>query len=270
MVLSHSRKPAVVWSEGEDLLSWLWCHNRAYERLAGVAAVNRIDNVKTAIVRGAGAQGEIHPTYRAYARAVGFHVDACGPGEPQAKGKAEAKVGLSRLRFDPRDRPHDALEELQEETDERIERWAKRTLCPATGKTVQESWEQELEYLAPLPLLPEPFDVAVTRPVHKDCMIFFEDRQYAVPFRYVGSLVEVRGCQGTVQILAEGRVVQEYPRHTECRVLLDPRCYEGPGTDQVAPPPPLGRMGRRLQELYELPVERRPVDLYAALAEVAR
>jgi hypothetical protein len=29
-------------------------------------------------------------------------------------------------------------------------------------------------------------------------------------------------------------------------------------------------MGRKLQELYELPVEQRPVDLYAALAEVAR
>jgi hypothetical protein len=29
-------------------------------------------------------------------------------------------------------------------------------------------------------------------------------------------------------------------------------------------------MGRKLQEIYELPVELRPLDLYAALAEVAR
>ena len=33
---------------------------------------------------------------------------------------------------------------------------------------------------------------------------------------------------------------------------------------------PLGRMGRRLQEIAALPVEQRPLDLYAALAEVAR
>jgi hypothetical protein len=29
-------------------------------------------------------------------------------------------------------------------------------------------------------------------------------------------------------------------------------------------------MARKLQELAQMPVERRPIDLYAALAEVAR
>ena len=43
-----------------------------------------------------------------------------------------------------------------------------------------------------------------------------------------------------------------------------------PGTAQVLPPKPLGRMARKLQEIASLPVESRPVDLYAALAEVAR
>lgn len=45
MVLSHSRKPAVVWSRSEDELSWLRCHKESFRRLAGVAAVNRIDSV---------------------------------------------------------------------------------------------------------------------------------------------------------------------------------------------------------------------------------
>ena len=38
----------------------------------------------------------------------------------------------------------------------------------------------------------------------------------------------------------------------------------------VEPPVPLGRMGRRLQQILMQPVEQRPLDLYAALAEVAR
>jgi hypothetical protein len=76
----------VVWSERKDLLSWLTCHNRSFERLSGIAAVNRIDNVKTALSEGAGPWGTIHPAYRAYARAVGFHVDACNPRDPEAKG----------------------------------------------------------------------------------------------------------------------------------------------------------------------------------------
>ena len=61
-----------------------------------------------------------------------------------------------------------------------------------------------------------------------------------------------------------------YPRHTRERILIEPACYDGPGTAEVLPPKPLGRMARKLQEIAALPVERRPVDLYAALAEVAR
>jgi transposase len=270
MVLSHSRKPAMVWSRGKDLLAWLDCHNAAYRRLAGVAAVNRVDNVKTAVVRGAGAWGEIHPAYRAYAQTVGFHIEACEPGEGRAKGKVEAKVRLSRLRLDPGRRRWDGLEELQAVTDARITAWATRAMCPATGKTVEESWHRELGQLAALPLLPEPFDVAVTRPVHADSTVRFENRTYAVPFALAGQRVEVRGCAGRVQVLAHGQVVVEYPRRSEERILLDPRCYEGEATERVLPPKPLGRMGRRLQEILEMPVELRPVDLYAACAEVAR
>ena len=249
----------------------LRCHNEAYRRIDGVAAVNRIDNPKTAIVSGAGPWGTVHPAYRAYAQTVGFHVDACLPRAANAKGKVEAKVRLSRLLMAMiRDRVFDGLAELQAVTDARVDTWCKRTICPATGKSVQESWDAERPRLRPLPILPEPFDVTVTRPVHRDCMVYFENRQYPVPFRYVGRTVEVRGCAETVQILADGEVVREHPRHTEERVLIDVSCYEGEATDRVLPPPPLGKLGQRLQEIQALPVERRPLDLYAALAEVAR
>jgi len=270
MVLSHSRMPAVVWSRRENQLSWLSCHNGAFRRLGGVPAVNRVDNVKTAISRGAGAWGTINPTYSTYAKTVGFHVDACPPRAGYAKGKVESKVKLGRFRLKPYERRYDGLEDLQDSTDRRLGRWSEKAVCPATGKTVRESWDDELLFLAPLPLLPEPFDVVVTRPVGKDSTVQFEGRRYAVPFEYAFGSVEVRGCAGKVQILAGGRVVREYPRGTKERILIDPSCYEGEATDRVLPPPPLGRMGRRLQELLETPVEKRPIDLYAALAEVAR
>jgi transposase len=270
MSLSHSRRPAIVWSEREDQMSWLHCHNRAFERLCGIAAVNRIDNTKTAMSQGAGAWGTIHPTYRAYARSVGFHIDACAPRQPQEEGKVEAKVRLCRNLFASLGKRFDGLEDLQAATDARIERWSERATCPATGKSVFESWQAELAMLRPLPVLPEPFDIVVPRPVHRDGMVHFEQRQYAVPFELVGRQVEVRGCAGKVQICFEHRVVREYARGTAERILIDPSCYEGPSTDRVQAPPPLGRMGRKLLEIYSMPVEQRPLDLYAALAEVAR
>jgi len=270
MVLSYSRRPAIVWSWRQDEVSWLRCHNEAFRRLGGIPAVNRIDNVKTAIGTGAGPWGVFQPVYRSYARMVGFHIDACLPRQPQAKGKTEAKVRLCRQLVDPRRRPYASLEELQQDTDERVERWARRAICPITGLSVEQTWRQEQPFLAPLPLLPEPFDVTVRRPVHRDCMVHFEGRHYPVPFAWVGLQVEVRGCAGKVQIFHGEKLLREYPRHTRERVLWDPSCYEGESTDRVLAPPPLGRMGRKLEELYALPVEQRPLDLYAALAEVAR
>ena len=71
-------------------------------------------------------------------------------------------------------------------------------------------------------------------------------------------------------MLADGGVIAEHPRATRSRLVIDPAHYEGPGTERVIAPVPLGRMGRRLQEIAALVPERRPIDLYAALAGVAR
>jgi len=271
MALSHSRKPAVVWSRRENQVAWLRCHNEAYRRLGGVAAVNRIDNVRTAIASGAGAWGTIHPVYRSYARSMRFHVDACQSGAANAKGKGEAKVKLSRLLVEVSRETFADDAELQATTDARIDRWAERAICPATGTPVAESWEAERSLLTALPdPLPTPFDVVVSREVHRDCSVNFEARSYPVPFRYVGREVEIRGCAETVEIYADGERVATHPRHTDARIVIDERCYVGDPVDGRLPPPPMGKMGRRIQELAETEVARRSIDYYAMLEEVSR
>ncbi len=230
----------------------------------------RVDNEKTAVSRGAGAWGEVHPAYRRYAEVARFHVDACAPRSPQAKGKVERRIRDQRLSCDPRSKVWRDLAELQEWTDAGMKRSAWRRRCTATGTSVFEAWQQEKLHLGVLPSLPEPFDIAVTRRVAVDCTVAFEGRRYSVPFRLAGKTVEVRGCTDRVQILAEAEVCAEHERFTERLLVLDPEHYEGDATDEVLPPVPLGRMGRKLQEIYELAPEQRPLDLYAALAEVAR
>ena len=98
----------------------------------------------------------------------------------------------------------------------------------------------------------------------------FEGRRYSVPFSLFGKPVEVRGCALLVQVVSEGRVVAEHPRQSRELILIDPAHYQGPATDTVLPPTPLGRMGRRLEEIGQMAPEQRPLDLYAALAEAAR
>ena len=90
------------------------------------------------------------------------------------------------------------------------------------------------------------------------------------PFRFVDETVEVRGCAATVQVWVSGEIVAEHPRRTHRRLVIDPSHYEGHSTPHVFAPPPLGRMGRRMQEILAMAPERRPIDQYAAYAEVAR
>jgi len=270
LTLSHSRYDTLIWSQGKDQLAWHQAHNQAFRRLGGIPATVRVDNEKTAVIRGAGAWGEINAAYRRYAETVRFHVDACPPRCPEAKGKVERRIRDHRLDRDPSRRHWVSLGELQAWTDERIERSARRRICPATGSTVFEAWQQELRWLSPVPILPEPFDVVVTRTVAGDCTVAFEGRTYSVPFALLGQRVEIRGCAGRVQILHGTQIVATHPRATSERIVLDPRHFEGAATAEILPPPPLGRMGRRLEQIAALVPEQRPLDLYAALAEVAR
>lgn len=271
VTLSWSRKRAVVWARSKDMLSWQACQTACLQRLGGVPAVLRIDNVKTAIAKGAGAWGTINETYRRYAVQMRFHIDACQPRHPQGKGKVERGIRDQRDAISPYGQAFDSLEDLQAWTDAGLEERAMHLRCPATGTSVAEAWEQERRLLTPLPEpLSEPFDIVVRRPVGMDCMVNFEGRQYSVPFRFIRQEVEIRGLVGRVQLLKDCEVIAEHPRGTDMLILRNEAHYEGEDTERVRAPMPLGRMGRRLQEIAAAKVQHRSLDLYARLAEVAR
>lgn len=271
LVLAHSRKEALIWCRSMDQLAWHHAHTEAFRRLGGIPAVLRIDNLKTGVGHGAGPWGQINQAYRSYANGLGFHIDACLPRCPEDKGKVENKVRDLKRRLRLEGQWFDGLGGLQAWTDQELARSAQRRICPATGESVEASWRAEQSRLRPLPaVLPVAFDVALPRTVQKDCTVHFEGRAYSVPFVLTGLVVEVRGCAEVVQVLHQGQVVACHPRHSRSRLLLEPAHYEGPGDERVAPPVPLGKMGQKLQEILEMPVEQRPLDLYAALAEVAR
>ena len=129
--------------------------------------------------------------------------------------------------------PFAGLTELQAQTDTQLIASDVRRLCPATGLSVEASWRAEGPRLQAVPILPEPFDVAVTRPVQKDGTLSFEGRTYSVPFILCGRAVEVRGCAGVVQVWHEGGVWAQHPRQTQKRLLVEPSHYDGPGDERV-------------------------------------
>lgn len=278
MTLSHSRLSPVRFYLDETQLSWLDGHNRGLEFLGGVPLTMRIDNLKVGVKKGAGAWAELNDTYLAYADQLGFLIDPTRPRSAQAKGKVERRVqdvigGIIR-----RGERFVNLEDLNQAAADRIAARAKKLINPVTGDTVHDTWLAEREVLQPLPeALPVPFDVQVIRKVGRDCLVSFEGRQYAAPFVHAGKNVQVRGAPGRVQIIAGGQVVQEYPRGTKARLLIDQACYDPaaaptsqpaiPGVvdARVEPPAPLGRVGRVIVADKSWEAARRPLSEYEAL-----
>ena len=272
MVLSHCRHQVSIVCLGCDQLWWHYAHLEAFRRLGGIPAVVRIDNLKTGVAQGAGHTAVLNASYQVFARSCGFHIDTCEPYQPQQKGKVERGVRTFR-QGDLRKVAGLGRDALQAWMDQRWNKRAEDRPCPATGTTIREAWEAERAVLRPLPdPCPEPFNVVVERQVSRDCLVCFEGRQYGVPFTYCKKPVEIRGCAYTVAIhdRHSGLLLISYPRHTQKTLLIDPSIYEGDGNDRVHAPTPLGSMGKRIQELAADTVERRSIDWYKELMEVAR
>lgn len=281
--LSHSRARFCWPSESEDLLSWQAGHLVLFRRYGGVPRWVRIDNLSTAVARGAGPTAELTRGYQAFAAACGFEVDACRPAMGSDKGKVER--GVSMFREAMREvfrRGAGSLGELEERLLARGEELMGRWICPVTGSTVAEALAAERRVLQPLPTMVELFDKVVSRQVRRECLVSFEGRRYSVPFAWVGRSVEVRGTAREVVILGEGAEVARHPRGTKEPLVLDPSHYEGESTDRVQRPTPLGRRARQQLALRPGPASTavaavsgdrrvgRSLDEYARLVEGKR
>lgn len=283
MTLSHSRMNPIRFYLDETQLSWLDAHNHALSFLGGVPLTVRIDNLKTGVKRGAGAWAQINDSYQAYADQVGFLVDPTRPRSGRDKGKVERRVRDVVGTVVRQGERFVTLDDLNEATAERAIQRAKKLINPVTGDSVYDTWLAEREVLQALPeALPVPFDVQVTRTVGRDCLIHFEGRQYAAPFPLTGRAVQVRGAPGKVQILADAQVVQEYPRNTQARLLVDQACYDpasvsnsrpafsGATGQSVEAPAPLGRIGRAIVADKSWEAAKRPLSDYEALLRRTR
>ena len=281
--LSHSRAKFCWVSEDQSQLAWHTGHLALFERYCGVPLWVRIDNLKTGVARGAGPTAVLNRSYGVFARTCGFEIDPCRPATGSDKGKAERGVRTFRSAFgEVFRRGAGSLDELGWLLDEQAVRLMDRLICPVTGTTVTEAFRAEQHMLQPLPTMAEPFDVVVTRQVSRDCLISFEGRRYSVPFAWVGRHVDVWGTLRHVVIRGAGDELARHARGTQARLLIDPGHYDGPSTDRIERPTPLGHRARlqlaglssaARSALLLTPTREqivRPLDEYARLVEALR
>ena len=189
MVLSFSRKPAIVWSPTKDMLAWLGCHTACFTRSgrrAGDGAHRQREDRDLARARARGVRSI--PPIDAMRRPCSFHIDACPPRATPMQGESRTAGARSASGDQSQPPAWRDLAELQQWTDARIELLVTRAALPGhrlDGRP--EPGPRSGTRLTRVPeTLPEPFDLVATRQVGLDGLVSFEGRQYSVPFRLIG------------------------------------------------------------------------------------
>ena len=275
--LAHSRATFVWVSPTMTQLAWQTGHLALFRRYGGRPALgaDRQSHDRRGVGRRADGGDLGRRSRRSPARA-GFSVDPCRARMGSDKGKVERQVRGTRSAFaDLLLADWGGLDTLQGALDTRAGELLARRRCPATGTTVGEALAAERPLLQAVPGVHEPFDCVVVRRVSRDCLVSFEGRRYSVPFAWVGRQLEVRGTAQHVVMLAEGAEVARHARHTARRLVLDDAHYDGPSTDAVCAPTPLGRRARlqlsgRSGARLDAAQVARPMDDYVALVDAHR
>ncbi len=100
MVLCYSRQLYVEFTLSEKLEHWLACHQNAWTCFGGVPRQIMVDNCKVAVLdHPPGGPPTFNARYLDFARHYGFEIKACGPKQPQEKGRVENAVGYVKKNF---------------------------------------------------------------------------------------------------------------------------------------------------------------------------
>jgi transposase len=212
--LSASARSVTLAFLGEDQAALLEGHVRAFERLGGVPARIRYDNLRAAVVKVLRGRGRVETDrFVALRSHYGFDSFFCEPGErgSHEKGGVEGEVGRFRRRHlvpVPRVADLAELDALLEAADAKDG----RRHVDGRRETVAAAFEAERLHLRPL--ADEPFDAAIgLRPrVDRKARVCVRRRWYSVPARLVGRRVEVRLGARRLRVLHEGRTMADHER----------------------------------------------------------
>ena len=217
MVLSHSRDPFCLYTHRQDLATFWACHAAAFAHFGGVPAEIVYDRSKTVVRRhvGRGEPVELHGEAIAYAVHYGFAIRVCWPERPQAKGRVERVVEVTREKVGC-GRELATLEEWQAAW----EAWLphRRAQVHRThGAVIAVRAEADRAALGALPERPYVVCERHLRVVGKDALVSFEASLYSVPWTCVRprQRLELRVTPEEVRIWSLGpepRLLVTHPR----------------------------------------------------------
>lgn len=226
-VLAWSRYRFVRFARDERRETTLRLLAECFEDIGGVPAVVLSDRM--GCLKGGTVAGLMvpHLDYVRFAAHFGFRPDFCEAADPESKGVVEHLVGYAKSDLLIGSGPFATIEVANEEA----RRWCREVntrLHTETSAVPQERLETEREVLRPLPSLRPPLRRGETRTVDRLACVRFASARYSVPYRLVGSRVEMVVGEGEIAIYQEGEQVACHPVVLPGEVSLVDEHYGGP------------------------------------------
>ena len=286
MVLSHSRDPFCRYTSRQDLATFWACHSEAFAHFGGVPGELVYDRTKTVVRRhvGRGEEVPLHPEALAFAAHYGFRVRVCWPERPQAKGRVERMVEVTREKVGC-GREFAALAEWQAAWEEWLP--SRRAQVHRThGEVIAVRAKADRDALQPLPERPYVVCERHLRVVGKDALVSFEASLYSVPWTLVRprQRLELRVSPDEVRIYSLGAEPRLLASHSRARErgswVVEERHWDGLPDGRgahAAPTAPLPEPLAGEAQLAELmlrfsaagtPVARRDIASYDELFAV--
>jgi transposase len=225
MVLAFSRKMYVEFTLAETLEHFLACHQHAFEYFGGVVRQVWVDNCKVAVLSRAGGAITFNPRYLDFANHHGFQIRACGPAQPQEKGRVENGVGYVKKNF-LHGLPLADFPVVNPAARYWLETVANVRVHGQTKKTPQELFGQE--QLKPLHPLTYQAAIVDTVRVNNQFRITVDGNRYSVPCQYASSQLTLKRFPDRLLVYDQAQLVAEHVRRYDRN-----QDYELP--DHVAP-----------------------------------
>lgn len=192
---------------------WIQAHVNAYEFFGGVTRILVPDNLKTGIDKNGKTETVVNKAYQAMSEHYGTAVIPARIKSPNDKPNAEGAVKTVKtwILAALRNRQFFSLADLNTAIKGKLAEYNSRMFQRSDGSR-ESRYEEEREFLLPLPR--HPFELATwtKAKVAKDYHVKCETQYYSVPYEYIGQEMDIRATRSIVEVFHDGIRVCSHQR----------------------------------------------------------
>lgn len=228
MKLAYSRRTFMMAFPSQKQESFFLGHVRAFDFFGGVPQRISYDNLKAAVKEVLEGRNRVEQESFFHFRGTYlFDSHFCTPGAGNEKGQVEHSVGFNRRRFLV---PLPEVSNFEELNDYLLQKCLEDDQRMVSGQqaTIGEMWQQEKEYLRPLPSHPYDCCRTATVTLNRYSQVQLETNRYSIPTDLAAKLLTAKLYPFHLEVYRAGEsepiaVHQRcYDRHQE---IIDPLHY---------------------------------------------